>query len=570
MSNKIYIRVNDEIFLGVSGVEFNVRENDTIVIILEVDHDGISPKVYLEDYKVEIHKKDQVTYESNAGLLFRECFGLSRLRVYFDELIEPIILIFNVYAKKVNSRQIEEMINYLFRFNEKMINLCFSRTTFAVNAKDEEYSDPETILTVAEQFLNKLLEMRLELHYHLRKRLVPIKSPMWDARQSHIDIEPYDVLYNLDNLMPVPIEGDVVINGRLYSVEGVDITTLRPVSDVEENAILLGAFYSIRRKVTHLLEQLHLGFNEAHHTPVYDVEYESINHLLIRVTSGGMLLRCQYLLEQSDELIRYFQDDLNVIYRGELRPKVTPYVRGSRVYRVLFEQLAQWYELGLPSLDGLKYLIKLKSVSKIYEIFTLFKIIEYFYANGWHIASAIKHKIMDDAVPSQVSFEKHDLEAILEYEPKILPFTYDATQHLDIVDIQHSLGGEYSYWLPDFVLKLSYKKETVYTILDAKYSYLSSVINYALPEIYRKYVLGLSVFDDDLHVFDSARILGVLAIYPESDKTLSYWPKYGISARIPRLPLVGAMALSPRSQTSFDQILNKIIEISVKKLGGYQ
>ena len=90
-----------------------------------------------------------------------------------------------------------------------------------------------------------------------------------------------------------------------------------------------------------------------------------------------------------------------------------------------------------------------------------------------------------------------------------------------------------------------------------------------MPEIYRKYVLGLSVFDDDLHVFDSARILGVLAIYPESDKTLSYWPKYGISARIPRLPLVGAMALSPRSQTSFDQILNKIIEISVKKLGGY-
>ena len=72
MSNKIYIRVNDEIFLGVSGVEFNARENDTIVIILEVDHDGISPKVYLEDYKVEIHKKDQVTYELNAGLLFRE------------------------------------------------------------------------------------------------------------------------------------------------------------------------------------------------------------------------------------------------------------------------------------------------------------------------------------------------------------------------------------------------------------------------------------------------------------------------------------------------------------------
>ena len=176
---------------------------------------------------------------------------------------------------------------------------------------------------------------------------------------------------------------------------------------------------------------------------------------------------------------------------------------------------------------------------------------------------------MDDAVPSQVSFEKHDLEAILEYEPKILPFTYDATQHLDTL-IFSIRWWRILLWLPDFVLKLSYKKETVYTILDAKYSYLSSVINYALPEIYRKYVLGLSVFDDDLHVFDSARILGVLAIYPESDKTLSYWPKYGISARIPRLPLVGAMALSPRSQTSFDQILNKIIEISVKKLGGYQ
>ena len=52
MSNKIYIRVNDEIFLGVSGVEFNARENDTIVIILEVDHDGISPKVYTKKTKL--------------------------------------------------------------------------------------------------------------------------------------------------------------------------------------------------------------------------------------------------------------------------------------------------------------------------------------------------------------------------------------------------------------------------------------------------------------------------------------------------------------------------------------
>ena len=570
MTYKIYIRINEKEFLWSLDNDFlvSVKESDRVVIGIELKNYNSIPIVYLEDYKIDIWKKNDLTFESSETLLFRECFGLSHLRFYFNDEIDPVILAFDVHVKKINAKQIEEMISYLFQFSEKIINLCFSRSSLAVGSKSEENSDPETILTVAEQFINKILEMRLELHYHLRKRLVPVRTPMWQAHQFHADIDPYDVLYNLDNLIPVPIDGDVIINGRLYSVESVDITTLQAISDVEENAVLLGGIYSIRQKLMHLFEQLQLGA-PARYTSIYDVEYVSIDRLLVSVTMDGMLLRCRYLIEQSEELIRYFQSDLKVIYHGELRPKVTPYVRGSRVYRVLFEQIAKWYELGSPSLDGLKYLIKLKSVAKIYEIFAFIKLIEFFHNSGWNITNAKKHEILRDAIPSQVDFEKEDIKINLMYEPKISPFIHRETNHLDLVDVHHTNGREYAYWLPDFILRISYKIDVIYAVLDAKYSYRSSIINYALPEIHRKYGLGLSVFDENLQVFDSAKIVAILAIYPDdyNKSPLSYWPKHGLDAPIPKLPMVGAIALSVGWQESFERLINRVVDIAVKKLG---
>ncbi|MBK8325561.1 MAG: hypothetical protein IPL02_00180 [Moraxellaceae bacterium] len=179
-------------------------------------------------------------------------------------------------------------------------------------------------------------------------------------------------------------------------------------------------------------------------TTFFDYEYESIDGLLLRVTKGGMLLRADLLISRTEELIKYFKNDLGIVYRGELKPRITPYVRASRVYRILFEKIDKWYDLGQPSTRGSDYLVKLKSVSKIYEIFTWFKIIEYFnipnvfniymkglYSNNDNITSFL---------PRELDIESDSLRINLKYEPKIEPFKLEETKHLDLVDMKHTYG----------------------------------------------------------------------------------------------------------------------------------
>lgn len=557
---------------------YHVKEYDNVSIkIIYSKNIEFEPIIYLEDYQIALSKIDEKNFFSNKTLMFRESFGYSDLRFYLEgdgAIVEPFTLKFNVAVKKINALNIEKMLNYLCQHSENIINVCLSRTKLEFDNDSSKKSDPETILNTAEEFINQVLEVRLELHYHLRKRLVPIKIPKWQSTDKFINIEPYDILENIDKLIPTSTDGDVLINGRLYSIDAIDVSTLIPITDIEENNILIGACYSIRRVLKELIDMLNKG-NDFSQTTFFDYEYESIDGLLLRVTKGGMLLRADLLISRTEELIKYFKNDLGIVYKGELKPKITPYVRSSRVYRVLFEKIHKWYDLGQPSTRGSDYLVKLKSVSKIYEIFTWFKIIEYF--NEINLFKIyIKNLDYNDDnsisfLPRELDIESENLRINLKYEPKIEPFKLNETKHLDLVDMKHTYGYKNSFWLPDFVMKISSKfnNDAIYVILDAKYSRASSVKEYHLPRIYEKYFQYLSVFDGSIKIFDNSKVIAVLALYPEesSYRSISYFEKHGLESTIPRLPLVGGVGLSVDYQSIFERIMNNILRLSTLKLG---
>ncbi|MCC6373213.1 MAG: hypothetical protein IT465_00140, partial [Moraxellaceae bacterium] len=138
-------------------------------------------------------------------------------------------------------------------------------------------------------------------------------------------------------------------------------------------------------------------------------------------------------------------------------------------------------------------------------------------------------------------------------------------------DMKHTYGYKNSFWLPDFVMKISSKfnNDAIYVILDAKYSRASSVKEYHLPRIYEKYFQYLSVFDESIKIFDNSKVIAVLALYPEesSYRSISYFEKHGLESTIPRLPLVGGVGLSVDYQSIFERIMNNILRLSTLKLG---
>lgn len=559
------------IYLTIDGIESLWGENkDSAIVIKENSMVSLrlvssgffdeKPLVYLEDYSIDVRQKDTGEFFSEESNLFREAFGHSVIRIYLKDLVYEIY--FNVLMKKVNSAQVEHMINYLRKINDKILNICFSRTSVITGVHKDFSADPETLLCSAEHLIDQITNLRQELHFNLRKRLAPMKAPAGLYGENFIDFDPIDILDNLDKLEHNSGIGEVLINGRIFGVNGVEVTSLHESADVEENRILLGGVYSVKRKVESLYLNLTEGF-QYFKGYSHDSEYESINNFLVRVTTEGMKIRCKILLEKVESFIRYLHVDLKVKYCGELKPKMTPYAKSSRVYRVIFDKLYLWYEIGTPDFEGINYLVKLKSISKIYELFSLYNIIEYLYEHNWDFVTLEGYEAFDRTVPKNVFCKKNSLTLTLNYEPRIYPYGSNS-QHLDLVDLYHTPGAnEFSYWSPDFVIKISSEEDSYYMILDAKYSYISSIQKYALPRLFEKYFLGMGVFDQKNNSFNNSKILAIYALFPGNGYSVSYWKKDKIGS-IYRYPMVNGVSLSTSTNTEFYKMLDQVINVIAK------
>jgi hypothetical protein len=543
-----------------------IREDQNIYFeIICSEANGEAPFLFIEDYTLNLIKENKENignvFRSITGRVFREAFGFSIARVQLGE--EYFELKFEVLLKKVNAKQVEEMIRYLTQKHDDIIRICLSRTTLPMGAKEEGITDPETILNTVESFVNTLISHRLELQHHLRKRLIPVRQPAWKSSQGSSNIDPFDIISNLDTLQPTFGEGDVIVNGRCFSIGEIEVTTLEPTANVEENAILLGGLRSMRRVIIALLNDIDENFSNSQ-IPLCDLEYQSLKEILLRLTSSSMKRRGEQQLNRLEEFIRYFERVIGVIYQGERRPIMTPFVRSSRIYRRLFEQLHEWYALGKPSLIGTNFLVKLRSASKIYEIVTLYKLIDYLNIKNWSIVNIQWLPNLDNCIPSMIVLGKNDIRLTLHYETKIHPYNKE-TKHLDLVDMKHLDQKEYNYKYrcPDFIMRLDNATDSIYIILDAKYSSANTVKTYSLSNLLDKYFIKMAVYDAHNQVLKQDRILGVIALFPAknclSPIYMPHWKQHGIGKKPIRLPIVLGLPILPESDDIaydvFDQIL---------------
>lgn len=543
---------------------YALRADQLVSFELSQLDDYENPILFIEDYQIDLtayYQEGVRVFRSALSNLFRDAFGLTMVTIHSGE--QHFVIRFEVAVKKVNAQQVEDMIRYLTQKQDDILRICLSHSQITIDS-----SDPETILNTVETFVNTLISCRLELQYHLRKRLIPKKQPAWKASQVS-DIDPFDIIFNLDVLEPVLGEADIVVNGRSFAIIDTEVTTLEPSANVKENAILLGGIYSMRRLISTLLDDIHAGFSNRKITSQHD-DYESLNDVLLRLTASSMKQRCENQLVHLEEFIRYFEKNLGVCYQGECRPIMTPFVRASRVYRRLFELLHEWYALGEPSLGGRNYLVKLRSVSKIYEFVALFKLIDYLYKNNWLVVS-VDWLANLEFIPSVVVFDRDGVKLTLSYEAKIFPYGND-TKHHDLVDMKHSvLRGEYDYWCPDFILRIDANYNSVYLVFDAKYSSASSIKKYHLPSLLEKYYSNMAVYDAHQQLLKQDGILSVIALFSDkyalSPLYLANSAKYGLHKKPVKVPVVTGLSLLPQFDSMAYSVFDQLFAIAEHVLG---
>lgn len=533
------------------------------------------PKLAVEDRSIQLHREEFIDEEGCAVVafssvperVFRESFGLAFLRLFMAD--EEFLLSFEVLATKVTAIQTERMLRYLAEKREHIIRVCLSRTMRPTGMKDG-WSDPETVLSTAEKIINTILDCRGELRQQIRSKLVPAKVPAWKAEQSGSLIDPVDVIFNLDSLRPGDGCQDVVLRGRTYSTSAIDVTALVRNTNVEENIILIGGLYSIRRVITSLMDEIGAEFKERK-IGAYDKEYVSLDEMLIKLTGGAMYERCERVIFSTENLIRMFEGDFGIQFAGEVHPKITPYVRSSRLYRNIFEQYDHWYGLGSPSIDGNLFLIKLRSLSKIFEFLVLFRLFDYLIESGWKFADFSLSKEFEKLIPDVMTFEKGKMKIILSYEPNVLTFS-GRTSHMELVKLSEYSG---SNWEPDYTMRVEDMSNNLvrYLILDAKYSSPYWVENTHLRNLYNKYYDHMAVFDKLRNCISRDQLMGVFAIFPEAldraPKSVSMrFPEFGLDGRGPMMmPMLAGLPISLETDALMEKWLDKALRATMLSMG---
>lgn len=555
-----------------------VKENQLINVKICVGRANellLVPKLAVEDHSIKLHREEYidekgcgiVAFSSAPEKVFRESFGLAFLRLFIAD--EEFLLSFEVLATKVTAIQTERMIRYLSQKRENIIRVCLSRTMRPTGMKDG-WSDPETVLSTAEKIINTILDCRGELRQQIRSKLVPAKVPAWKAEQSGSLIDPVDVIFNIDSLRPSDGCQDVVLRGRTYSTSAIDVTALVKNTNVEENIILIGGLYSIRRVITSLMDEIGAEF-KGRKIAAYDKEYVSLGEMLIKLAGGAMYERCERVIFSTENLIRMFENDFEIKFAGEVHPRITPYVRSSRLYRNIFEQYDHWYGLGSPSIDGNLFLIKLRSLSKIFEFFVLFKLFDYLSESGWKFADFSMSKEFEKLIPDVMTFEKGQIKIILSYEPNVVTFS-GRTSHMELVKLSEYSG---SNWTPDYTMRVEDASNNLvrYLILDAKYSSPYWVESTHLRNLYDKYYDHMAVFDKLRNCISRNQIMGVFAIFPEALDRASRavnmrFPEFGLDGRGPMMmPMLAGLPISLEADALMEKWLDKALRATMLSMG---
>lgn len=310
---KVFIRGEEVILSSVikvfdmDTVEFEITGNDRSYL------SSIEVKIFLEDYEIPcVNMGDGLTLKSQINHLFRESFGYSNVRIFVDNEIFSELL-FNVSTDENKFNNIKSMMGYLLQNNERILDLCFARTKYKSKNDGELEASFDTIISLAENIIKIFTEKTPVLRKELRNRLELVKENT--NEKNFYNINPYDVINNLDQLYQGYSPNSLTLFGKIYSLDNIQRENYIDSYDLEENRILLGGLISIKE----MLLTISSTIDKKLYRPTYDKEYEkikpfyklnefSIDDLYVQITTTGMQKRIESIIIYIDELLYFFKE----------------------------------------------------------------------------------------------------------------------------------------------------------------------------------------------------------------------------------------------------------------------
>lgn len=517
---KIFINGKPKDLLRSFGEVINVFELDEVFIQLDID--GNKPEVYIEDYEVSLEQKNN-SFVSPKHQFFRESFGLSYLRVYHND--KQYEYIFNVLAKKVTSDQAQSIIKYVYEKNPNLLKVNLSRTTIQQNLVQDEDTHFESFLDFTQSFINFLDSRKFYLRNLINKKSVNRKEII--ANRTNKIIDPEDVILNLDKIYQDNTSSDIYINRNYYSASNLPSEYLSETFDFKDNQIILSSLIYTRTNLKNILDVIH-GIDLSN--PINsDKEYNElssrndISRVILKVTSSGLLKRITLILKEIEYYTHFFKNILKVSHKGPIYPQITKLTLANPFYKDIFLKIRNIYECGAFGMQGISAKIKIRSMSKIYEFFCLYKMIESLENLGFSIEE--EHKSGD--IPQIIKLSRDDKSIKIYYERLINYIDNESLEDSTLVSTNYYHQGKkkYNYYNPDYVIEIEDKKTSklFYYIIDAKFRSARNLkLDNTLQKTKGKYFDNLRYFDHRNNTLSNSNILGNILLYQGSENFRLY------------------------------------------------
>ena len=490
---------NHEIF-PVNNI-YNVIELGKYMVVY--NHEIISTQnVFLEDELIDISKldisKDQITLSSSR--YFENYFGYASLNINNE------IFFFNIKIEKLKLSEIEDIFIYLWKREDKLFNIFFSRSTYELDFKKKglEIGNTSKLISYVETFLSTFDKLYYVFasssHTVLRKK--EKKTPFQPDKVTPDTV--HWLLHNLDEIhfdnLYKGHNNSIKINNQYGLIDSIYTVENFNSPNNYENQVILGGFEILLKKLKNLKTEINSRINlRSDNNEIY-ADFKDLKRIpFIKLFEDSLSLE-----KKTIKLYKKYKILFGDILPITDKPILTSVFSQKLHYKKAFTLIKNLRDYKF-DLKGEFKLLNISKLSKLYEVYNLYIIIE-------TLQKVIKSELFNISVSSnrnddiieRLTFKNSDFKITLFYEHKF--FTNAKLVQETSLRRINSWG---SYYSPDYIIEIINltNAQTRYYILDAKYSKEQTVNSNHLPDVIKKYVLDTGILNNSNSKINSLSIL---------------------------------------------------------------
>lgn len=449
----------------------------------------ISNTVFIEDIPVDSNKLSQNDNQIQLTEFryFENYFGYASLNINNE------IFLFNIKIEKLKLSEVEDIFIYLWKKEDKLFNIFFSKSTYELDFKRKGFELGETskLISFIETFVSTFEQLYFSFenlpHTILRNFH---KKTQYDSHKVTADTVDW-MLSNLDEIyFDNSFKGhynSIRINNKYGLIENIKTSENINSFNNYENQIILGAFILLLKKLKQLKSQISASINIQPNKDELYADFKDLKRIpFIKLFEDSTSLerKVTKIFNRYQKLFKNVQPKIE-------KPVLTTVFAQKLHYKKAFSLIKNLNDYKFDLFGEFK-LLNISKLSKLYEVYNLYVILE-----------SIKQKLRldffnisafsdrNDEIIEKITFDNTNYSIRLLYEQKFYDFS-KIKQETELRRIDIKKGN---YYNPDYIIEIfdKIKQKKKYYILDAKYSKLHTVRSNHLPDLIEKYIINTGI-----------------------------------------------------------------------------